>query len=572
MAIILSGMILLRFFLIAAIFSFTISAFADDAPGSGGQLGELISWIDVPDSDGLVHAVQFSHDGKLFLTANESFFPKLGLTASGMGTVADVANLNGGKSFATIEKWDAGDSAEWGIWITKPGDLNLQIHMSDESKAGKFSITHGEQSEDLSLRNGVASITFKITKPGRHSVVLTCREGSGRGAALNWIEVSGPAAEKSGVIRKRWRPAAAHTKFTSSKVPDNIRLWIMEMDAVPGDLGFYSPITTPFGYYGPVWNKDGTVGTSFNFSLWSFGRGKSEPPLEQLSHLLAIGNPKAKFSGFDHEGTGVKIRDWEPLKGRQGQRQALALRVESGKKYDTYFSYFYATDEKRWRLFGVGNKYNKGKPLSSLWVGSFVEVPGPPPVQRSGAWERRMLYRGWVMNDKGRLYPLDRMARGNVSKETGLTHTDRGVTNDGWFYLETGGWNFRKIRDEGDVGLPPGPDKVKVDYLDPDDIEFLTTVPCDIAVTKLERAKDQARLTVSIKNAGADAVVAVYWGSEEGLTLAERWANRTEVSETVKEGENQFILKNVPAGKPLFVRALLQNAEGQFWSRETVSK
>ena len=246
----------------------------------------------------------------------------------------------------------------------------------------------------------------------------------------------------------------------------------------------------------------------FDFSLWSFQRGKSEPPLEQLSHLLAIGNPKAKFSGFDHEGTGVKIRDWEPLKGRQGQRQTLALRVESGKKYDTYFSYFYATDEKRWRLFGVGNKYNKGKPLSSLWVGSFVEVPGPPPNQRTGAYTRTMRYRGWVMDEKQKWYPLDRMANGNINKQTGLTHTHRGITDDeGWFYLQTGGWTFREPDGDDFFKAPPSRENPQVDYLDAEDLAYLQTVPSEIIGTKIEHSGSRARVTFTIRNLGDNAKV-----------------------------------------------------------------
>ena len=76
------------------------------------------------------------------------------------------------------------------------------------------------------------------------------------------------------------------------------------------------------------------------FSLWSYGRGQAEPPIEQLSHLLAIGNRDATFGGFGHEGTGVKIRDWDPLTGHKGQRQVLALRVVPSETYDTYYSYF----------------------------------------------------------------------------------------------------------------------------------------------------------------------------------------------------------------------------------------
>ncbi|NOX98869.1 MAG: DUF3472 domain-containing protein [Verrucomicrobia bacterium] len=556
----------------------TLAEPVDKLSKSIGQLGQEITWVDVPDSDGLVHAVQFSRDGRLFLTPNESFFPKRGLTAQGSGTVPDVANLNGGTSFAAIGKWDPGDSAEWGIWLAKPGDITLNLRMSGGSSSSRFTVSLGkQQSKSFTLssdNNGketglAATVTFRITEPGRHSIVIMCDEG-GRGAALNWVEISGGAAEGGGVLRKRWRPAAAHTKFTSSRSPDRVRLWVMEMDAVPGDLDFYCPITTPFGYYGPTWNADGTVNTGFNFSLWSFRRGENEPPIEQLSHLLAIGNRQAKFSGFDHEGTGVKIRDWEPLEDRQGQSQGLALRVEPGETYDTYYSYFYASDEKRWRLFGVGNKYNKGRPLKSLTVGSFVEVPGPPAVQRTGVWERRMRYRGWVMNDKGKWYSLDQMSGGDIDKKTGLTYTERGQSEDGWFYLQTGGWYFRKVRDGDGVKLRDRSDKSDVEYLNPEDIAFLSTVPSEVEVTKIERSGDQVRVSFTVRNVSEKAKVTIHWGDTEGLTFAERWQHGADIVEMVKEGENQIVLKKVPSAKAILVRALLQNDEGQFWSAKTI--
>ncbi|MCB1203931.1 MAG: DUF3472 domain-containing protein [Verrucomicrobiae bacterium] len=555
------------------LFAVAPSLFAESegipSPGKG-QLGAPLTWLEVPNHEDLVHAVQLTGDGRLFLTPNESFFPKLGLAAEGSGSVPDVDELNGGKSFASIGKWDAGDAAEWGLWLTQPGTLTLGVHL--KGKGGRFRIQVGDQSQSFapSAGDGVAAtVSFSITETGRHPVTLTC-EDAGSASEFLWMEAGGPAAESGGVLRKRWRPAAAHTKFSSSRATGHVRLWIMELDAVPGVLDFYSPLTTPFGYYGPTWNADGTVNTGFNFSLWSFGRGEAEPPVERLSHLLAIGNPEATFGGFDHEGTGVKIRDWEPLEGRQGQRQALALRVEPGPVYDTYYSYFFASDEKRWRLFGVGNKYNQGRPLEDLWVGSFVEVPGPPPVQRTGAWERRMRYRGWVMDESGNWFPLDRMERGNVDKATGLTHTDRGVTEDGWFYLQTGGWFFRKVRDTEPVALPSS-GRPQVDYLDADDLAFLGTVPSEVVVTRIERAGEKARITLSVRNAGAKAGLSLFWGPGEGLTFADRWDHKSESKEAAKEGSQQIILDGVPASEPLFVRVLLRNEEGQFWSRETAS-
>ena len=58
-----------------------------------GQLGAPISWIDVPGTKNQFYMAQRSRDGRLLLTPNEAFFPKKGLTASGIGGVKDINNL-----------------------------------------------------------------------------------------------------------------------------------------------------------------------------------------------------------------------------------------------------------------------------------------------------------------------------------------------------------------------------------------------------------------------------------------------------------------------------------------------
>jgi hypothetical protein len=560
-------------FLFFAVTSNLSSANAWPTEGAG-QLGAPISWIGVPDSEGAFFMAQRSRDGRLYLTPNEAFFPKLELTASGTGTVLDVENLNGGKSYAAIEKWDASDVAEWGLFFESKGTITVRVWMSANRADGRFNLQIGDQkmpvvpkiSRDAAL---AATTSFVIRKSGQQFLKLTC-EKSAAGAVLNWIEISGAAAKGASVLRKRWRPAAAHTKFSSSRAPNNVRLWVMEMDAKPGDLGFYSPITTPFGYYGPTWQADGTVNAGINFSLWSFGRGKPEPPVEQLSHLLAIGNRRAKFGGFDHEGTGVKIRDWQPLEGRQGQHQVLALRVEPGEDYDTYFSYSYAADQKRWQLFGVGNKFNRKKPLKSLWVGSFVEVPGPPHVQRTGAYERAMRYRGWVMDNDGAWYPLNQMANGNVNRKTGTTHTDRGLTDDGWFYLQTGGWTFRKAAKDRYVRMEAQEQTPVPDYLGQEDVAFLKTVPSEITVSIDKLSAKTLDGTFRIRNPGRNAEVTVYWGKDEGLTFADRWQNQ-QIVRSPRENANTFSIERLPGGRTVYVRMLLRNDDGQFWSAETVT-
>lgn len=537
---------------------------ATEIAAAEGQLGAPIEWIPVPDDPDRFWMAQKTPDGRLILTPNEAFFPKLGLKAEGESTVDDVATLNGGKSFAEIRGWSKGEQTEWGLWFPRRGQIQLTVSMDG---GGQFSLSLGEQVETIAPGR---PMTFQVDAPGKQSLRLTS-ESRGKVPAFRRIEITGDAAKGAAVIRKRWRPAAAHTKFWSSSEPKAVRLWIMEMDASPGELGFYSPVTTPFGYYGPTWNADGTVNTGFNFSLWSYGRNQPEPPVEQLSHLIAIGNRDATFGGFGHEGTGVKIRNWKPLKGRQGQRQAFALRVEPGAIYDTYYSYFFATDENRWQLFGAGKKFNKSKPIKSLWVGSFVEVPGPPHVQRTGLNKRHMRYRGWVIDANNRWYPLDRMGNGNIDRKTGFTHTDRGVTSDGWFFMQTGGWTFRKPPHDGKVVLLDSPTaKSQVDYLDPNDLEFLTTVPCAVTATTIERKGDFAQVSFNIRNAGKNPEVTIYWGRDEGLTFFDRWKHKAKINNP-REGANQHVIRGISPKETLRVRLFLKNAEGQFWSSETLT-
>lgn len=557
-----------------------------------GQLAAPLEWIEDPANTSQSWMAQASQDGRLLLTANEAFFPKLGLVAGGQGRVPDTNGLNKGRSFERIERWDPGDVAEWGLLLQKAGDLKVRVVMSSKGRDGQFKLQLGqsivEVQPDVSAKPTVSSEgVLKVTRLGKHSLNLICNQASPE-TSLHWIELSGAAAEGASILRKRWRPAAAHTKFSSSESPQRVRLWVMEMDAVAGTLDFYSPITTPFGYYGPTWRADGTVNSQFNFSLWSYGRGKEAPPIEQQSHLLAIGNPNATFGEFGHEGTGVKVRDWHPLAGRQGQRQAFALRVEPGTPYDTYYSYFYASDQKRWRLFAVGNKYSKRKPIDSLTVGSFVEVPGPSQVQRTGPYPRVMRYRGWVMDEQGDWFALDQMTNGNVDRETGLTHTRRGVTPDGWFYLQTGGWEFRKAASDRFTTLPAKSLKRGIGYLQEHMKASLMIVPSEISVSSTVVRQSRLEVTYKTKNLGHNASVTLYWGTEEALTFADRWQHQrvleladdisTNSAESSAENsarnspggrDHKFTINRVPPGKTIYFRLKLRNHEGQFWTRQT---
>ena len=250
----LNGVVTFSMLLVA-----TAALFGEEQPtGNQGQLGVPVAWIEVPDTSDQFYMAQETRDGRLYLTANEAFFPSLGLRAAGEGLVPDVDNLNGGKSFATIEGWDEGDVAEWGLSAENPGAIEVRVWMTAATSDGRFTLRLGDSEAPFSTKRSpqkpllVTTTRLHIRRTGQHVLQLVC-DRPAEDAALHWIEISGEGAKQGAVLRKRWRPAAAHTRFASSRSTGNIRLWVMEMDAVPGTLSFYCPITTPFGYCGPTW-------------------------------------------------------------------------------------------------------------------------------------------------------------------------------------------------------------------------------------------------------------------------------------------------------------------------------
>ena len=113
-----------------------------DLSGEPGQLSSPIEWIKDRGDQEIRYMAQRTDDGRLFLTPNESFFPKLGLAAEGKGPVPDVAQLNGGNSFNSITQWDEGDAAEWGMWLGKTGKVEIHVWTSG-SGTGQFELRPG---------------------------------------------------------------------------------------------------------------------------------------------------------------------------------------------------------------------------------------------------------------------------------------------------------------------------------------------------------------------------------------------------------------------------------------------
>lgn len=307
-------------------------------PSGDGQITQPVLPFPDPAAPNRMFYAQQTPNGKLTLTASNGFFDS-GIRAGGQSTLTDAAGVEFiGPDFEYLDQWNKPlTTLRWHLWIEHPGKLHINSHLVvdavDSGSKLDYSLANARQSlttraESDAKRPQGKPLTFDIPQPGWQTLTLRLDSLAGKQVGkLHRLELFGPAATDARVLRARWRPAACHAWFSSSTVAAP-KLWVMTTRiAESAKVPSYSPVTTPFGYFGTSFKADGTSSGTANFSLWSFSTGKPKPQ-EQWSHMLAAGSSEAEFGSFGHEGSGVKLRgDWQPF-GNDTREVTLALRGE----------------------------------------------------------------------------------------------------------------------------------------------------------------------------------------------------------------------------------------------------
>lgn len=494
--------------------------------------------------------VETATNGKLTLLPGHCFFSGAnGAKLEGESPGSD--ELNGGKQWARIGGLRSREQrVVFPLWLHAGGELKGII-----TGGGRFEVSLGEMKTSAS-----GSFEFKQAAPGRVDLVVA-PDGP---AGIERVELTGPAVAGAQLLRARWRPAAIHSGFSSSGLGGaRSEFWIMEVRPLPGEKDFYSPITTPFGYFGSTFNADHTSG-GINFSMWSFGRGEAEPPVERLSHLLAIGHPQATFGHFDHEGTGVKLRDWNPYEGQKITSTVQALRVEPGEPYDTYTGWFLDQQTRQWRLFASGRKWSDRRGGLNLLPGCFVEVPGPPHIERTGHIPRAADFRGWCRDDTGKWHALDLMNGSKADANREQTNCLWSLSDDGWFRMSMGGMIHFRYPKGVDVKAPET--RTLPDYLSEASLKALEP-PTTVTVTRIARQGDQVHVELDLKTiAKGRSRARVYFGPDDSLTFENRWAKSADIGE-LPPGLQRIAFDGAP--EKGFCRVLITNETGSFFSRES---
>ncbi len=432
-------------------------------------------------------------------------------------------------------------------------------------------------------------LTFAIENPGRQTISI--RKAGSKNTAeteISEIQLSGTAIQDASLLRARWRPKAIHTQYHSSTCPET-KLWVFESQSIEMATS-YSPMTTNFGYFGGSFTDNQTAKGNLNFSMWAVGKDADEmPPIDSMPHLLATGNPKASFSGFGHEGSGVKIRDWDPI-AIHSKSLIQALRVEPGNDVNTYFGYFFDEQKSQWVLYAVGRKSAKARKRRrqkenspvSLRPASFCEVPGPPQSQRTGDQLRIIRRRGWFYGVDNNWHVVDRQTT-KVKSDPVNQFID---SVDGWFLMGTGGMEM--LRSLSDVKIAETPTEVPK-YLQPEIAQQLFELPIEFSNHCVESVtRNSATIQFEFSKLGKDATATLYYGLKDCLTFRKRelhgtekkglssellsgdrtWANSTE-SIPVHNDRVLIELRDLTPNSTYYYRLLVTSADGKSWDFET---
>ena len=516
-----------------------------------------------------VHVLrELTSSGNVELTASNGFFDKGFFQATGKSAAPEVDTAFIPFHFEALRPTQPGGTARWYLRADQPRNIPIQLHGK-----GAWKIRLGDVTQTLQAGE-TATLTF--SEKGQFVVEASPVDVDSRLEKLTYPAGLGAPD----LLRARWRPAAVHCRYDSSTVNEPT-IWVFESQSI-GQGSNYSPMTTNFGYFGATFDADNRASGGVNFSMWAASKQDSAlPPIRTMPHLLATGNPEAEFSGFGHEGSGVKIRGWEPF-AHHPKEVIQALRMETDREFETYYGYLWDDRKDRWILFAAGRQpVRHGRPRT-LSATSFCEVPGPPDVERTGDLVREIKRRGWFYGNDEQWHAVDLC---EMTGKKGVVNKWIGKSEDGWLTMGMGGMEFFKSGEPVTIPL----NQTLPHYLQPEKARQLFQLPVEFQSHSAKAEGRSASVKYRVKPLKS-AKAQLFYGEVDCLTFAPRGLHGTEKKGTSAElfsrnrmwqqasapqsfeGDSfHFELENLQPETTYFYRAIVTHEGGKSWDFESGS-
>jgi|GEM_PF-2274845 len=533
------------------------------------QLGE--------DTDGLkvYYKVQKNVDHPyLYLGPNEVFFKPIGKLSLDEGVPNESLELNQGTEFSFIKRLQENNAElEWSFITSSSGNIHadlffsatpteigsiLSFQIDDNLVATNLTIT-----EDM-IGDSIFELDFLNVTKGVHTFkVKVIKTTSKSQLTIYNLRLSGESLANSYIIRERWRPNAAYSNWSSSKNPNDVQAWIMELSS-NSLLGHYSPCTTEFGYFGPGFDSEGRSG-GVNMAIWSSGENKPLLPLNLRSHLLGIGSSKGEFETWStKEGTGAKVKKWNVFEDNLSKKYVIGLRYTNDGDFTTFYGYFWNEITNNWQLYCAGRKF-KDEPVQDLKTKAFIEVVGGAGGERSNHVPRIVNYKGFVCDSVGNWSDLDQLI---LPGGSGITNQRRGIAQDKEsFFTKTGGLANKKAQKAGIVKKNIIVNRPA--YMDPSKLEGFFTLPFIPQITSATLNSNNL-VTLAFKvNTELKSTVTVCWGTQDAVTIKENWDHTMTFSLPSGQSDLEHFIELTDSVDAKFFRILVQDGNAQMWSFET---
>ena len=188
------------------------------------------------------------------------------------------------------------------------------------------------------------------------------------------------------------------------------------------------------GYFG-IQQLRGETNKVVIFSVWDPAKG-DDPKAVKIEDRVEVLEEGAgvRIKRFGGEGTGGQCM--APFAWKTGETNRFVIRASIDSEKTAYTAWIFDSGSETWRKLATFRVRTGGKPLRGLY--SFVE-DFRRDTRSVNETRRAWFGRGWVKTVKGEWARLDtaRFTASNAEWES-KENIDAGTEN-GWFYLATGG-------------------------------------------------------------------------------------------------------------------------------------